>query len=78
MPTIYRCGNWKIVMYFDDHGAPHFHVLTPDGEAKMAIDTLEVIVGDIDRKALKEARSWAEANRALLHRRWRELSEEES
>ncbi|MDA3919253.1 MAG: DUF4160 domain-containing protein [Salinisphaera sp.] len=77
MPTIYREGNWKIVMYFDDHGMPHFHILTPNAEAKVAIDTLEVIAGDVDRKILAAARTWATENRALLDRCWNEFSEAE-
>lgn len=77
MPTIYREGNWKIVMYFDDHGIPHFHILTPDAEAKLAIDTLDVVAGNVDRKTLAAAKAWATENRALRHRRWNELSEAE-
>ncbi|MDN5851052.1 MAG: DUF4160 domain-containing protein [Nitrococcus sp.] len=64
-------------MYFDDHGIPHFHILTPNAQAKVAIDTLEVIAGNVDRKTLSAAQTWAIENRALLHRRWRELSEAE-
>lgn len=64
-------------MYCDDHGMPHFHILTPDAEAKVAIDTLEVIAGNVDRRTLAAAKAWATENRALLHRRWNELSEVE-
>lgn len=75
MPTIYREGHWKIVMHFDDHGMPHFPILTPDAEAKAAIDTLGVIAGNMDRKTLAAARAWATEIRALPRRRWHELSE---
>lgn len=77
MPTIHRQGNWKIVMYFGDHGIRHFHILTPDAQAKVAIDTLEVIAGNVDRKTLSAAQAWAAANRAMLRCRWQELSEAE-
>jgi hypothetical protein len=77
VPTIYRQSNWKIVMYFADHGAPHFHIRTPNGEAKVAIETLELVAGSIDSKTRGVALAWARNHRELLCRRWRELSEEE-
>jgi Domain of unknown function (DUF4160) len=30
-------------MYFDDHPPPHFHAICSEHEAKIAIETLELI-----------------------------------
>jgi len=40
--------------------------------ANVAIETLEIIAGKADRKALREARAWASRpeNRALLRAAW--------
>jgi hypothetical protein len=56
---------------------PHFHVRTPDGEAQIRIDTLEIIRGEIDRKDFAVALEWAseEQNRAALSAEWRRLNE---
>ena len=43
MPTISRFLGLVIAMYFDDHDPPHFHALHADGEAKVRIDSLELI-----------------------------------
>jgi len=41
MPTISRFFGIAIVMFFDDHGFPHFHARHAEGEAKVRIDNLE-------------------------------------
>jgi len=43
MPTISRFFGIAIVMFFDDHGFPHFHTRHAQGEAKVRIDNLEVM-----------------------------------
>lgn len=43
MPTISRFFGIAIVMFFDDHGFPHFHARHAEGEAKVRIDNLEVM-----------------------------------
>jgi len=61
-------------MYFDDHGVPHFHIVSADGNASIAIDTLEVLAGNIQASSLKEARAWAKDNKHVLNKAWKELS----
>jgi hypothetical protein len=43
VPAISRFFGIVIAMNFDDHDPPHFHARHADGEAKVQIDTLEVI-----------------------------------
>ncbi|MDQ6979701.1 MAG: DUF4160 domain-containing protein [Mariprofundaceae bacterium] len=58
MPTIKRFHNFTIAIYFDDHGTPYFHILMPTGKASVAIDSLDVLAGNVPPKVLKEARVW--------------------
>lgn len=55
MPTLARLGNVLIRIYGEDHVPPHFHVVTPDGEAMVRIEDLQVHAGSIDRKSLRVA-----------------------
>lgn len=62
-------------MYFRDHNPPHFHVLANDGrEAQVRIDGLQLLNGEVDRRALDEAREWATRNEAFLKETWDEFS----
>jgi len=58
-------------MYFSDHGAPHFHARHADGEAKIAIDDLEVIDSTLGRRQLRLVLAWAELHQAELRDNWR-------
>lgn len=74
MPIIARLQLSVIRMYFHDHNPPHVHVDTPDGRALVAIATLEVLDGEIDRRALREARDWVRGKQAPLLALWEEFS----
>jgi hypothetical protein len=58
-------------MYFDDHGPPHFHARHADGQAKIAIDTLEPIESTLARRQLRFALAWAELHQNELMENWR-------
>jgi hypothetical protein len=73
MPTIKDFGGFRITTYFEDHNPPHFHVVSPEEEAVVAISTLTVIARAIRAAQLREALAWARANKELLERKWREL-----
>ena len=78
MPTIIRFDRCRLVMYFDDHAPPHFHVITNDGrEAAYRIDTLACWTGEPLSDA-EEALAWAAQNRDTLYARWQEYSEPQS
>ena len=74
MPTIREFDGYRIYMYFEDHGRPHFHIVGRDFEAKIAIDDLSVIAGDVPRRA-RPALDWARENKQLLMDRWNAYSE---
>lgn len=50
MPRISFFFGIVIRMYHDDHGYPHFHAQHADGHAKIRIDTLEPIEGNLQRR----------------------------
>jgi uncharacterized protein DUF4160 len=71
VPTISRFFGISIVMFFDDHGPPHFHARHADGSAKVRIDTLEVIDTNLGRRQLRLVLAWAELHRDELSENWR-------
>ena len=59
MPTISSFFGIAIRMCFDDHGAPHFHAHYGEYDAKITIDTMEVVAGELPRRALAMVLEWA-------------------
>lgn len=74
MPIIARLQYRVIRMYFYDHNPPHFHIDTPQGRALMAIRTLDVLAGDVDARAEREARDWARDQEENLLALWEEFN----
>jgi hypothetical protein len=71
VPTISRFFGIVIAMYFDDHGPPHFHARHAGGNAKVRIDTLEVIESNLGRRQLRFVLAWAELHQDELSENWR-------
>ncbi|PTQ73250.1 MULTISPECIES: DUF4160 domain-containing protein [unclassified Pseudomonas] len=72
MATLKSTGTWKIKIYPDDHGPPHFHVQTADGESLVVIATLQETRSGANKRALKDAQVGARHNHATLIRAWHE------
>ncbi|HUI34123.1 MAG TPA: DUF4160 domain-containing protein [Stellaceae bacterium] len=53
MPTISAFRGILIRMYYDDHSPPHFHALYQGHEVKMAIETSEILVGELPPQAMR-------------------------
>lgn len=70
VPTISRFLGISIVMFFDDHRPPHFHVRHAEGGAKVRIDTLEVIDSNLPRRQLRFVLAWAELHQRELSDNW--------
>jgi hypothetical protein len=63
-------------MYFGDHAPPHFHVITREDQSVVVlIETLQIWKGEVARRELVEALSWAAENQEQLM--GQEYSEEE-
>jgi hypothetical protein len=63
-------------MYADDEVPPHFHVRDSGGDVcKIAIETLEIIRGEISGRDIRHVLEWARANGDFLQQKWMELNE---
>jgi hypothetical protein len=78
MPTISRFFGIAIVMFFDDHGFPHFHARHAEGEAKVRIDNLEVMDSNLGRRQLRFVLAWAELHQEELEENWRRAQDGET
>lgn len=52
MPELSRFYGIVIKMYFGDHAPPHFHAEYAESEARIAIDSLAVLSGDLPARAM--------------------------
>jgi hypothetical protein len=70
MPTICTFYGILIQMYWDDHAPPHFHALYAESEVLVDIRTLEILRGNMPRRALALVLEWAQEHRAELMEDW--------
>ncbi len=70
MPAISRFFGIVIAMFFDDHDPPHFHARHAAGEARIRIDTLEVMDSTLGRRQHRLVMAWAELHQQELTENW--------
>ncbi|MFR9651949.1 MAG: DUF4160 domain-containing protein [Rikenellaceae bacterium] len=70
MPTISTFYGIIILMFFDDHNPPHFHVRYGDYEAIMHIADGEV-TGNLPRRVLTMVFEWLDLHKDELMENWR-------
>ncbi len=72
MPVIARFYGIIIKMYFSqsEHGTPHFHAMYGESNAVFAIQTLEMMEGDLPVRAQRLVAEWATRYRAELLDMW--------
>ncbi len=70
MPTICAFYGILIQMFWQDHAPPHFHALYAEYEVLIDIRTLEVLEGEMPRRALAMVLEWAQQHRAELMEDW--------
>ena len=71
MPEISRFYGIVVAMFFNDHEPPHFHVRYGSDKAILAIETLEVLRGELPSRALGLVREWARTHHSELLEDWR-------
>ena len=71
MPIIARFYGILIKMYFREHGVPHFHALYGDCNGVFEIEKLEMIEGDLPKRAQKMVKEWADLYRNDLLEMWK-------
>jgi hypothetical protein len=75
VPAISRFFGIVIAMYYDDHIPAHFHVRYAEHRAKVAIDTLDLMDGELPRRALALVLEWAALHRNELRDNWQRARE---
>ncbi len=70
MPVITRFYGILIKMYFKEHGIPHFHAIYGEYNGVFDIKTLELIEGDLPRRALLIVKDWATQYQSELLNMW--------
>lgn len=70
MPIISLFFGIVIRMYFDDHPPAHFHASYQGFEAFVAIESGEIVFGELPRKAAKIVKQWALDHREELLANW--------
>jgi hypothetical protein len=70
VPTISAFHGIVIRMWFSDHPRPHFHAFYAERDAKIAINTLEVVSGKLPPRILRLVREWGIAHRDELIDNW--------
>lgn len=66
MPRICEFFGVVISMYYNDHHPPHFHATYAEHEALCAIDTLEILAGELPRRPRAFVVEWASLHREAL------------
>ncbi len=61
-------------MFYGEHAPPHFHAVYQGEEIKVNINTLEVIEGDMTRRAQALVLEWAALHRLELRQAWEQAS----
>lgn len=70
MPVVARFYGIVIKMYFREHGVPHFHAIYGEYNGVFDIESLEMIEGDLPRRALRLVKEWAKEYQSDLRQMW--------
>ena len=76
MPEICRFFGIIIRMYVEPpgpHNRPHFHAYYQDRVAVYAIDTIELIAGELPRRQQRLVEAWVELHHEELRADWQRL-----
>jgi hypothetical protein len=70
VPEICRFYGIVIKMYFADHVPPHFHAEYAEHEARIDIDSLAVLSGELPPRAMGLVAEWSVLHRQELLGLW--------
>lgn len=71
MPEISRFYGIVIRMYFQDHNPPHFHAEYQGSKSEYAIETLDVLAGNLPTRAHAMVLEWASRHKTELLENWK-------
>lgn len=77
MPEISRFYGIIIAMYYNEHNPPHFHAKYGEFKAEIEIRTLQILKGEIPKRAKTLVLEWADEHREELIQDW-ELARQKS
>ncbi len=69
MPVIAIVDGVLIILFFNDHEPPHFHVECGEFQAKISIATLKIIDGDLPANKRRRVLEWASEHQRGVVRR---------
>ncbi len=70
MPVISRFLGIIVMMYYHEHGIPHFHVRYGEHRAVFSIEDLKLLKGDLPRRVTILILEWAFEHRQALLENW--------
>jgi len=74
MGKLYQIGNAIVRVYANDHLPPHFHIVSPDDQALVEIETLKILKGTLGTNG-KAALMWASENIATIKAEWNRVNQ---
>ncbi|HSK80609.1 MAG TPA: DUF4160 domain-containing protein [Thermoanaerobaculia bacterium] len=78
MPEISRFFGIIVLMYYNDHPPPHFHVRYGEQKAILDIGSLAVLVGKLSPRVLGLVIEWASIHQEELMKDWERARRQES
>ena len=70
MPVISEFYGISVRLYYKEHNPPHIHVSYGEYAFEKRIDNLEVLEGNLLKRALKIAKEWIEIHQKELVEMW--------
>jgi hypothetical protein len=74
MPELSRFLGMSVLMHFNDHPPPHFHIRYNEYRAIMRINDLEITEGGLPPRVAALALEWASLHRAELMANWESIT----
>jgi Domain of unknown function (DUF4160) len=74
MGRVHAIGKTIVTVYANDHLPPHFHIVHPDFEALIEIETFATYAGSLEGKAGKSALQWAKSNVQVIKAEWNRVN----
>jgi len=70
MPVICRFYGIIITLYYNEHNPPHFHAIYGEFSAEVDIRNLQILKGELPKRAKALVLEWAEEHRDALIEDW--------
>jgi len=70
MPEVSRFYGIIIAFYYNEHNPPHFHAKYSEFKAEIDIRTLQILKGELPKRAKTMVLEWADEHRDELMQDW--------